>query len=515
MIAQWIGLSVFSFMLYTAAGTAHRYALSKLEPSLILQLEITFINLFMAIGLIMLLKGLLDGTFRQGYDAPDLPFLMKAPIPPYMLFAYRVMRVIWANLFGLIFWLLPPWLATARVFRPNVDFFLSLLPTLFLLLLVAEGAVALIALPFVYLIYSRRAIRLIGRVASVLFIMALGFLMASYAVMTPTARERVFEWLSGHTGPLVSRGWYPHVWASNLLMHMLGLEVKGTPWRWMAYLISSAIGLIGLAVGISEKLYYPGWERSKTVEVSLAKRRFNLRSDLQLLFRGPVRAIIFKDLTQTVREPRYWPMLIILLLLPAVSLITLVERDMALMNGLTMLCVQQLVYGTMLNLSLCWASFKLEGKAWWILRSSPLTAQKLFNSKFAMASVVAVIYVELFVIIGLAMLRVPLGWYPMVILPVGLAMATFASLNTAISSLPSVALTEEKRFTSALTSAMTMFLSIGMTTGSVATIAVVQEGYRSALPWVSIGLLSLFLVILSISLRLGLRNTGRLIEPQG
>ena len=263
-IAGWVGMFLFSFILYKAAGSALRYAASTPDPDLTLRLELTFINLFMAIGLIMLLRGLIEATFRQCYESSDLPILIKSPAPPHLIFAYKMARVIGANLFGMIFWLLPPWLAMAGLFHPGPLFFALLLPVLSALLLVMEASVALISLPFVYLLYSRYTVRAIGRIASFLFVLLISFLVASYFGTTEADRGRLFVWLGRHIGTLVSWRWYPHVWASNLLMSLSGLKTVGSRWGYAISLFCTAVGLTGSAVAISGWLYYPGWERSRT-----------------------------------------------------------------------------------------------------------------------------------------------------------------------------------------------------------------------------------------------------------
>ena len=501
VLAGWAGMSFFSFLLYKAAGGALRYA--GLTP----RLELTLINLFMGVGLVMLLRGLIEATFRRCYESTDLIILIKSPAPPHLIFAYKMARVVGANLFGMIFWLLPPWLAMAGLFHPGPPFFLLLLPILFALLLLTEAGVALISLPFVYLLYSRRAVRMIGRIASFLFILFISFLVASYFGTSPDDRERFFIWLSRHVGSIASWRWYPHVWASDLLMSLMGLKTAGPAWASASWLICFALGLTGLAIFLSERLYYPGWERSRTVELSAGGRRsfFPLK--------GPAHAIAFKDLTQTIRDPRYWQISIILLLVPAFTLVVLAGKDMPMREKLMMLSAQQLVYGMMLSLSFCWAGFKSEMGAWWILRSSPIPPRTFFKAKLAVSSLPSLIYVELFTVAGLSLLGVPLRWWPFPILSLGFASIAFASLNTAIGSLPSVALSGEGRTRSTIASGMAILLNIGVTVGAITAIALSLERKTALLP-VSLGLTALFAGLFVGGLRLGWRNAERLIEPQ-
>ena len=514
LIAGWAGVFFFSFVLYKAAGSALRYAVSVLDSELALRLELTFINLFMAVGLIMLLRGLIDGTFRHCYESSDLTILIKSPAPPHLIFAYKMARVIGANLFGLLFWLLPPWLAMAGLFRPGPLFFALLFPVLSALLLVMEASVALISLPFVYLLYSRHTARAIGRIASFLFILFISFLVASYFGTTEADRGRLFVWLGRHIGSLVSWGWYPHVWASNLLMSLSGLKTVGSRWGYAISLFCTAVGLTGSAVAISGWLYYPGWERLRTAELSARGRKKGGSLDLGFLLRGPAHALAFKDLTQTIRDPRYWQILIILLFVPAITLVVLAGRDIPMAEKLIMLTAQQLMYGMMLSLSFCWAGFKSEGRAWWVLRSSPITPEILFRAKLAVSLLPPLLYVELFTVVGLLTLNVPLKWWPILTFSVGFATLVFASLNTAIGSLPSVVLSGERRSTSTLASGVMMFLNIGITVGAVTAIALSRER-EMALPLVSGGLMVLFAGLFIGSLRLGWRNAERLIEPQG
>jgi len=514
LIAGWAGVFFLSFVLYKAAGSALRYAVSVLDSELALRLELTFINLFMAVGLIMLLRGLIDGTFRHCYESSDLPILIKSPAPPHLIFAHKMARVIGANLFGLLFWLLPPWLAMAGLFHPGPLFFILLLPILFALLVLTEASVALISLPLVYLLYSRRMTRSIGRIASFLFILLISFLAASYFGTTEADRGRFFVWLGRHIGSLVSWRWYPHVWASNLLMSLSGLKTVGSRWGYAISLFCTAVGLTGSAVAISGWLYYPGWERSRTAELSGRTRKRNgLNLDLGFLLKGPAHALAFKDLIQTIRDPRYWQISIILLLIPVITLVVLAGRDMPMGEKVIMLTAQQLIYGMMLSLNLCWAGFKSEGRTWWILRSSPITPQTFFKAKLAVSSLPPLLYVELFTLMGLLVLRAPLKWWPILAFSVGFATFTFASMNTAVGSLPSVILSGDGRSTSTLASGVMMFLDIGITVGAVIAIAL-SQGHGIALPLVSAGLMFLFAGLFIGSLRLGWRNAERLIEPQ-
>jgi len=123
------------------------------------------------------------------------------------------------------------------------------------------------------------------------------------------------------------------------------------------------------------------------------------------------------------------------------------------------------------------------------------------------------IYVELFTVAGLSLLGVPLRWWPFPILSLGFASIAFASLNTAIGSLPSVALSGEGRTRSTIASGMAILLNIGVTVGAITAIALSLERKTALLP-VSLGLTALFAGLFVGGLRLGWRNAERLIEPQ-
>ena len=103
------------------------------------------------------------------------------------------------------------------------------------------------------------------------------------------------------------------------------------------------------------------------------------------------------------------------------------------------LWVQVMLYSVLATLGLTWGGFKAEAKTWWLLKSGPVSPELLFNSKFFIATLCSVTYTNIWISLGLILLRVPM-WHGLSLLGVtAVITATAIAFNTAMGTLPWVA----------------------------------------------------------------------------
>ena len=438
-LLEVVGFAVFIAALYLM-GHAILSELSRPNPEIVLRV----ISAFMALGVFVLAKDAMEKTLKLLYEAPETSLLLSLPLSPLTVFGFKLTELIAANLFGMVVWLIPPWIAFGQFFHLPWHFYLALIPVCFCLHVIITSQVTMGLMILTRYFSSRgmiRGIKLIG----VLIGISAGFLLSA-SFLTLHQADQVTQFLLNRFNAPDS-SWYPHAWAANLLMGWLpnaDLEL----WRWGGPLLGGSIGLPLLAGLLASKIYVRSWECAKHVEVA-PKRRVNKSGRFSPLGRGRLRSMMAKDFLVFIKHRGWLTMIIMLTLILLVTLVFLTYdlrqsglRYQSFNVPLLRLSTQAMLYSAMITLGLTWAGFKNEGKTWWLLKSTPTSSNLLFHSRLLVATLCATIYANSWILLGLILFKPPLGLWLSTLAATTLVTATSAAFNTALGALPWVAETE-------------------------------------------------------------------------
>jgi ABC-2 type transport system permease protein len=186
-----------------------------------------------------------------------------------------------------------------------------------------------------------------------------------------------------------SSPWMPSEWASEAIVHYLrGLAA----WQPLLRLW----GLLAVLVATGHVLYARGWRRAYSMAQEGANQRSRTTAgrpwlDRRFAFLGPLRReLVLKELRVFARDSTQWSQLVLLavLLVVYVANVRYLPLDG---GGMTVLLRNVIPF---LNLALAgfvlasiaarfvFPSVSLEGRALWLLRSSPLPMRELLWAKF-------------------------------------------------------------------------------------------------------------------------------------
>lgn len=435
-LIEVVGFAIFVTALYLM-GHAILSQLSRPNLSVVLRV----INAFMALGIFVLVKDAMEKTLRFLYEAPETSLLLSLPLSPLTVFGCKLTELIVANLFSMVVWLIPPWIAFGQFFHLPWHFYLALVPVCFCLHIIIVSQVT-IGMMIITRFFSSSGIIRILKITGVLIGVSAGFLLSTSFLALDRADQITRFLLNQFNTPASS--WYPHVWASNLLTGWLpdaDLEL----WRWGGPLLGGSVGLPVLAALLASKIYVRSWECAKHVEV-IPKRKANKSARLSLLGRGRLRSMMAKDFLVFAKHRGWLTMIIMLTLILLVTLVFLTYdlRQSNLLHQsfnapLSRLGTQAMLYSAMMTLGLTWAGFKNEGKTWWLLKSTPTSPSLLFHSRLLVAASCATVYANSWMLLGLIFFEAPLGYWLPTLAVTTLVTTTAAAFNTALGALPWVA----------------------------------------------------------------------------
>ena len=400
---------------------------------------VSTINIFMTLGLCVLMKDAMEGALKQLYEAPDTSLLFSSPLPISIVFGFKLIQIFAANSLSMAIWLLPPWFAVGQLFHLPWHFYLALLPACFCLLVIVVNAISILTMLIVRFFSSGLMTKILKILGSTIglaagFLIAVSFLAPNLAAQFALERLKVPE-----------SNWLPHLWVAKMMMVWLP-ESNTNALRWAVQLIVASAGLSVLSVPIASKVYHRSWEFARRVEVK-AKRKGKKRSGNSLIGRGKIRAMLAKDFLVFVRDRKQMSTVVILTLiflmgmLPATSIIRDIDAEDR--DAYILLAIQIMMFSVMasvmITLGFTWGGFKAEAKTWWLLKSGPVSPALLFKSKILAATLCSVAYTNAWCCLWLILFRVSLVLWVPILMVTTIATAATIALNTAMGALPWVA----------------------------------------------------------------------------
>lgn len=147
-------------------------------------------------------------------------------------------------------------------------------------------------------------------------------------------------------------------------------------------------GLLALATWLAGKAYQEGWARALdagTSRLDLAPRAASPGERL-LVRLGPAGALAYKDWRVILRDPTQWSQLLVVVALAGVYLMSVQGVPLPYPQFREILGYFQLVFQGFIvaavAVRLAFPAVSTEGRAYWLLRTGPITAQQIVLSKF-------------------------------------------------------------------------------------------------------------------------------------
>ena len=349
--------------------------------------------ILLSFGSILLLSNTI-AALSNFFLARDLDQLAAAPIRAGALYRARLLETALHSSWMVALLLVPLVAAYGVAYRANASFALFAAMVLIPFLLIPAAAGSAVTLLLVNVFPARRTRDLL----SVITAMAVCGLVLLFRAARPEqlARPEGFQNFMQFIAALdtPSSPWLPSEWVAESLVKFLdGRSV----WSPMLRLwgVSAALALVGQA------LHARGWHRAYSMAQEGANQRARQRTgrpllDRLLAFLGTTRReLVLKELRVFMRDSTQWSQLVMLAVLLVVYVANV--RYLPLSGaGMTTLLRNVIPF---LNLALAgfvlasiaarfvFPSVSLEGRALWLLRSSPLRMSDLLWAKFWVGAV--------------------------------------------------------------------------------------------------------------------------------
>ena len=341
------------------------------------------------------------------YLAGDMDFLLSAPIPIRAVFISKLLQAILPNFSLICLFALPLLFGLGAARGYNILYYPLVLIILIALALAAAGLSSLLVMLVVRILPARRVAEVLGFIGAIVSLLcSQSGQLARWTDVSADQANQALQLASRFNQP-----WSPLAWAGR------GLIDLGEG-RWLSALLylGLTLGITGavflIALTTSERLYYTGWasmqgilRKKKAPREAAAKApkaaRFAFPPLLGRWLPSPVRAIIAKDFLLLRRDLRNMSQLVTPLILgiiyafmflrsggepppgrgEAPALFTEIMRNIMVYGNIGI----ALFVGWMLLGRLAGMSFSQEGKNYWLLKSSPVSSNRLILAKFLVA----------------------------------------------------------------------------------------------------------------------------------
>lgn len=413
--------------------------LTEAEPTLLLSV----INGFIAFGVIVVAKELMEGSLKILYEAPDTARLHATPMRSVAIFGYKFLHLTITRFLSILCFLGPPWVMFGLIFELPWYFYTGLFPTCLCLLSVIASYVTISMMVIARFFSSGGLIttlKVLGTAVSVMvgFLLPLTLFTSFDAI---PVKQFLLDWASAETTDAGTK-WYPHEWIGQLLLIWTTESTGQDRWRWVLGGIGGSVASIAVATLVAQLIYQRGWEnirllktKRKSIQRNGDSKASALKGIAVTLGRGPIKAMMLKDFLIYVRHSGRLIAILMLTLFLAVHIGVLFIHGGG-MNAAESLTVQIVLYSILITFGISCNGFRDEGKTWWMLKSAPVTPRLVFIGKFFTALLCALVYAEFWSLAAVYLLPIPRhNWMPVLLMPV-ITLPTGCALNTAIGTLP-------------------------------------------------------------------------------
>jgi len=505
----------------------------ELGPALAYQLLLIILLTFLS----MLLFSNLVAALSTYFLARDLELIHAAPVAPNGFFFARLIATTINSSWMVLFFSLPIFAAYGSVFGGGIELYLWIAIVLPLFLLIPAAIGTLVTHLLVYAMPAKR-------IRDLLFFIGLFAFLIMYFLFRFSQPERLvqpesfgnfMQFLSAMETP--SSSYLPSSWLAEILAGTL-FKRDTEPGFFFALLASYAMFLPLAASWCSSAVYLDGW--SKAQESRQDRRKFvwldRLLDFLTRPFPAITRAIMLKDIKTFLRDTTQWSQLFLLAALIVVYLYNfkVLPLDRSPMPAGTIRTVVAFanlgLAGFVLSaiaIRFAFPAVSLEGKAFWLLQTAPISLRALLWSKFWLNFVPLLILGEILIFCSNLLLKVP-GWM-MALSLITMFLMTFgiAAIGVGLGALyPNFNYENAAEIPTSFGGAVCMIFSIGFIGLAVMIVAwpiytlamrAFQRG-RIFLPEYSVIAPSLLIVLavtvvtVSVALRVGVKHLEQLKE---
>ena len=328
----------------------------------------------------------LIASFSTFFLAEDLDLLMALPVHTDSLYLARLAETILHSSWMILIFGLPILGAAGVSFGAPWRYYGIVVLVLPAFVVIPSVVGSSITIGLVMLFPARRARDLLGILGligfSVLFI--LFRLLRPERLLDDSQFKDMVSFLAAFRTPQAQ--WLPSSWAIRAIFPALR-SMPGAGLDDLGMLYLSAAALLVLGTWLARPLYRRAYSRSREGRVGTCRPR-SLASLRLPRPRSPVLSILLKDLRVFMRDPSQWSQILLLLAVVVVYLVNFKNFEVLSSAGI----IGELgLYHINLGLTgfvmaamgarLIFPSVSLEGRAFWLLASAPISMERVLKAK--------------------------------------------------------------------------------------------------------------------------------------
>jgi len=349
--------------------------------------------------------------------AEDMQLLQSLPVSRRRIFYLRFVDTLMQSSWMIIIFGLPVLLAYGVVHGGGpLYYFVALIGLL--LYLLPPAACGVVVACLLVRGFSARRLRELMALVSGLFLVSVLLLLRTLQperLVDPESFGTLAEFIAVVRAPDVS--WLPSTWLSELCMWSLGNPVEDVA-LYAGLLCVAAPASVVLSRWLVAPVYFDAWTNAQEAPRKVASRSKTLTSAIDRMtgsLPAIYRALLRKDLRLFFREPGQWTQGLLLLGLVAIYLYSVKSLPLDVLPMDTRMLENVIAF---LNVGVAGAvlasiavrfqftSVSREGRAFWVLHSSPIGAHRYLLSKFFMALWPSLLLGEVLVLATNSMLHV-------------------------------------------------------------------------------------------------------------
>jgi ABC-2 type transport system permease protein len=341
--------------------------------------------------LTVLLASTIVTALATQYLSDDLSLLMSSPVPLPALYGARLILTLLQSSWMVVLFSSPVYAAFAAT-APSPRHFLAAVALAFPPLVLIATCIGSMVTSALMAAFPARRVKEMLLLLSALFVVLLVFLIRVQQperLLNPRSIYDVTEFFSTFSTP--SSPFLPSAWTTSVLI--AGRNGEALPAMPLLLLWSTGAALVVIGCWMARWLYGIGYSRaqeSRPARLSSLPLVDRILETLSRPFEPRFRSLLLKDLRTFLRDTTQWSQLLLLVALVVVYL----YNFSVLPANFTFATFYLQNLFSFLNLGLAgfvlaavavrfvFTSVSSEGRAFWILRSSPLTMEKLLWSKF-------------------------------------------------------------------------------------------------------------------------------------
>ena len=238
------------------------------KPTLLLGV----INGFMAFGLIVIAKELMESSLKSLYETPDTALLHAVPMRPVTIFGYKFVHLTTTRFPSTLCFLGP----SVGDVRSNIlnclGFFYAVLFPTCLCLLVMLASYVTISVMLIARFFSSGWLLATLKVLGTVIGVTVGFLLSLTLFTTSDlipVKQFLLDWASSETAGAVPKR-YPHEWVGEFMLIWTTESTIDVRLKWVLWALGGCLASVGIATFVAQLIYRKGWENIRQLK---AKRK--------------------------------------------------------------------------------------------------------------------------------------------------------------------------------------------------------------------------------------------------